>query len=230
MHTPPSAIRLAAKLAALVALLLVSACAAPGETWSLRGTLAGEPYVPTPLYQTAGPAALYGPAQRDPAYASDLARLQAGLPAVNVSQVTIAGGQIHVPVGGGILQRHSDWRAHGATTFTVAECEVAAVPLQRVDKGGTITLYATRVTGIVSLSPTPPAAPCTFPYTAQTYPSAGRFPLHLPTIIQHATVSIAPWGSPVPSAYAPGYGSGYGYGYAPNPYLQPHHQPRRHKR
>lgn len=211
-----SATRLLPTLAALAALLLVSACAAPGETWSLRGAMSGEPFIPTPLYQSMGPAALYGPSQSDPAYAADLARLQAGLPAVNVSQVTIAGGQVHVPVGGGILQRHSDWRDHGATSFTVAECATVAVPLQRIDKGGTTTVYATRITSLVSLSATPPAAPCSFPSTAQTFPSSGRFPLTIPGVIRYASVSISPWGSPVPAApYAPS----YGYGYAPNPYL-----------
>ena len=201
------------RLAPALTLLLLSACAAPGETWTLRGTLAGTPYVPTPLYQSMGPVP-----QTDPAYAADLARLQAGLPAVDVSQVTIAGGQIHVPVGGGILQRHRDWRPHGATTFTVSECSTVAVSLPRVDKGGAATLYATRASGIISLSPMPPAAPCTISPRAQTFPSAGSFRLFIPDVVQHAVVTVTPWGSPVPgtSAYPPGgYGSPYGYAPAP---------------
>lgn len=205
--------RRTASLAPALALTLLSACAAPGETWTLRGTLAGTPFVPTPLYGSMGPVP-----PPDPAYAADLSRLQAGLPAVNVSQVTIAGGQIHVPVGGGILQRHSDWRPHGATTFTVAECSTVAVSLQRIDKGGATALYATRAAGVVSLSRMPPAAPCTIAPGAQTFPSAGSFRLFVPDVVQHAVVTVMPWGSPVPGtpAYPPGsYASPYGYAPAP---------------
>lgn len=205
--------RRTACLAPTLALSLLAACAAPGETWTLRGTLAGTPFVPTPLYQLMGPVP-----QPDPAYAADLSRLQAGLPAVNVSQVTIAGGHIHVPVGGGILQRHRDWRPHGATTFTVSECSTVAVSLQRVDKGGATTLYATRAAGIISLSRMPPAAPCTIAPGAQTFPSAGSFQLFIPDVVQHAVVTVAPWGSPVPgtSGFPPSaYGSPYGYSPAP---------------
>lgn len=199
-----------ASLAAVLISLAVSACSSgPGETWSLRQSLADA--IAPPGYQpNGGPAPAVDPAAQaqaqavQGAYQSDVARMQAGAPAVMVSQVTIYGGRINVPTGGGFGS--ADWRdAGGVATATVAECESAPIRLQRADKPGAgVTVFATRINGIVYVSPWA-ATNCQPPASAQSYPGRGRFPLAVQGRVMGATVQIDAWGGSAPAYPYPYY-------------------------
>jgi len=200
------------RLVALVAVVMLSGCAAAEDTpagqqptagrWSLRQALADA--IAPPGYQpNGGPAVSPEAAAQDHAiqgaYQADIARQQAGAQSVMVSQVTIYGGRINVPSGIGLGS--ADWRDHsGVATVTVAECESAPIRLQRADKSGGTTVYATRVNGIVYVGPFGSGARCEIPTRAVSYPN-GEFPLTIQHHVQGATVRIDTWGASTPAFY-----------------------------
>jgi hypothetical protein len=173
-----------------------------GRGWSLRAAIAD---AVAPPGHTVNGAPQDGSTPGSPAdvqfigqaYQADIARQQAGLPSMNVSQVTIFGGRVKVPTGGG-FSMNSDWRdADGSVaTVTVAECQVVPVQLQRADKmGAGAPLYVTRVGGIIYVSPFSTAG-CGVPAQAMSYPSAGQFPLSIRDRVDGARIRIEAWGTP----------------------------------
>lgn len=196
-------------LSILLMVAAVSACAErPGEQVSVRAKIAD--WIAPPGYQpNGGPAPVNPEAQHQAqvvqnAYQGDIARQQAGGPAVAVSQVTIIanGGQVNATVGGGFIP-DNEWRpAAGVVSATVAECESVQVQIPRGDKPGGAMIYVTRVNGIVYAGPYPGGG-CSIPSNAQSFPGYGRFPLQVRGKVQGATIQIAPWGS------APVYPGGY---------------------
>lgn len=198
------------RLVALVAVVMLSGCAAAEDTsagqqptagrWSLRQALADA--IAPPGYQPNGGPAVSPEASAQAqaiqgAYQADIARQQAGAQSVMVSQVTIYGGRINVPSGIGLGS--ADWRDHGGVaTVTVAECETAPIRLQRVDKSGGTTVYATRVNGIVYVGPFGASTRCEIPVSASGFP-AGEFPLNIQGRVQGATARVDAWGAAPPS-------------------------------
>lgn len=186
---------------ALAALpLALSACAeGPDDRRSLRASLADwiAPASYTPNGGAAPPQAGTSQQQTEVvqrAYESDAARLQAGAQPISVSQVTIYGGQVNVPTGGG-LSLANEWRsAGGVVTATVAECESVAVNVPRADKPGAATIYLTRINGIIFASRFASTG-CQAPASAQSYPGYGQFPLQVQDRIMGATIRISPWGA-----------------------------------
>lgn len=183
----------------------VGACASsdgpPGDGWSLRRALA-DAIAPEGDGYGAGRARATSPHAMaiEQAYQGDVARQQAGQQAVMVSQVTIYGGRINVPSGIGLGS--SDWRDQGGVaTVTVAECEGVPIRLQRADKAGATTVYATRVNGIVYIGPFG-AHGCAIPANAASYPN-GEFPLTVQGRVQGAMVRVDAWGAAAPPAYLP---------------------------
>lgn len=137
------------RIALLVcALALLGGCATDsnptgqqGDGWSLRKALADaiapDGYMPGSGASMSPEVSAQAQAINN-AYQADIARQQVGQPALMVSQVTIIGGRINVPSGGGFGS--SDWRDYGGVaTVTVAECESAPIRLQRSDKAGAVT-------------------------------------------------------------------------------------------
>jgi len=187
-----------AHIVAAVLALVLSACAeGPGDQRSLRGSLADwiDPSGGHDVHGAGMGAAQPAPALQG-AYEADIARQQAGVQSVNVSEVTIlGGGQVNVHVGG-VFSGNTDWRPAdgGVTTATVAECESVAMSIPRADKHGGATVYFTRINGIVYASQYSISG-CQTPMNAQSFPGYGHFPLNIRGVVEGAAIHIAPWGA-----------------------------------
>ena len=193
---------------AILAVLSLSACAeGPEDTRSLRATFADWIAPPGHAVTQGVPPS---PPAVDPtiqqAYTADAARMNAGLPAMAVSQVTIVGGEIDVPVGG-VFSGNAEWRPHaGAATVTVAECQSVPLTLQRGDKYGVgATLYVTRVAGLVYVAPWG-GSTCRAPASAQAFAGQGGIPLIVRDKVRNATIITNNWGSQPPYPYPPAVG------------------------
>ncbi len=141
-------------------------------------------------------------AQRIAEYqAQDAARVQAGLPALWTTIVTIYAGEAKMPVGGGIA-RGRDWRPLGVASAVVTECGSAILPLPRADKVGQGSVTVSRVQGLLYFG-SYPAGMCDPPSAVAVYPThGGRYPLDVQGVVRGGVVDIQPWGG----YPAPGYG------------------------
>ena len=183
-------------IAAILCLGLAACSSGPDDTRSFRQSVADwiapEGHTaPAGSVQAPGQVAPMDDARIREAYAADAARLEAGGRAIAVSQVTVWGGRVNVPTS----ITNSDWReSGGVVTVTVAECQSVPMVLQRADKRGSATIYATRVAGIVHLAPWAGQG-CRPPAQAVSVPGSGQFPLTVQGRVQGATVRVEPWGS-----------------------------------
>ena len=122
-----------------------------------------------------------------------------------ISQVTVRGGSVNVPVGGG-LSFSDAWRPHGVTAFTLAECETKAVRFKRTRKSGAVTVHAKRVNGQVHLAGHGFDLGCD--RAGASGPHAGPFPPTTDTTVSvenkllKVRLEVHPYGSRAPSEKA----------------------------
>lgn len=98
----------------------------------------------------------------------------------DISAITIRGGKIKVPVGGG-FSSHTDWRDAAPASGTVADGETSQIEVIRNDgKDGGVTIPIARHHNVVIIG-------------GRKYTAIGSFPLGIRGVIDGATVTIAPY-------------------------------------
>jgi hypothetical protein len=128
-------------------------------------------------------------------YDQEAGRIASGEVSARVSQISIEGGEIKVPVGGG-LSFDRDWRPAAPVTFALAECETRGLKLKRADKSGSRNLMVTRRRNMVFVGEkfAEGCAPVEADDSARAYPPRGRYALDIPETVRNARIRIAPWG------------------------------------
>ena len=170
----------------LALVVVMSACTqAPNGTYSLRASIAES------LAPDNGPAInrnQFGPKPEFmPIYEADFSRIQAGMRAVNVSQVEIWGGKVWGFGGKGYDNGHE--------VALVAECETVPVQLNRADNlfhGGTL-IYLTRYLGMIYVTDYELTG-CQLPIGVRPV-AWGQDTLTVSGRVQAAQIANIPWGA-----------------------------------